>query len=315
MPRLVPSDVHVNALTKYGMRWKNPDVNYISEDIFPDVPVKKETDLYFEWYKSAWFRDEVEEIAAGDPVPRAGMDVHTTAYTCKEYGLGTVIPKRVKDNSDSNLKLQLRKTEWLTNKLDLARERRVAANLFSASVWTHTEALAGVSQWNDYSNSSPIAKIQERIDTVGTNTAGLLANTMVMGYEVWTKLKWHPEIIRAIFGEGSNTATIVTPALVAKIFDLKKVLIGQAVYTASAEGTAEASVSYTKIWGKKCWIGFVTSSASIDTPTAGYNFLKSYRVRQYHEQHTENDVIEAREICVIKQIANDCGYLITAAVA
>lgn len=310
MPRLTPGDVHVDVpMTNWAIKWMNRTKN-IGTKLLPIYPVKKEIDKYYEWAKADWLRNEVEKIAAGDPAPRQGFGLSSESYDCEEYGLGTDLPERVKNNADSVLRMQFNKTAWVTDQVLKNREILIAANIFSAAIWTNTSTPTHT--WDDETNSNPITDLFTAINSVEDNAAGIYPNKGAMGVEVWRKLQVHPQVIRCLYGEGSNTATIVTPQLLAKFLGLDEILIGRGVKETAAEG---ATSSEAKIWGKHCWVGYVAPRATMDMPTAGWTFQVNFRIKSWFEQHTGNDVFEAREIIDVKQVANDCGYLLASVVA
>ena len=65
---------------------------------------------------------------------------------------------------------------------------------------------------------------------------------------------------------------VVTTDLLAALIDMETVLVGRAIFTASAEGTAEASVVYQRVWGKNALLLHVPSAPSLMTPAAAYTF-------------------------------------------
>lgn len=320
MPTLTPGDVHVNALlTNVGLRWKN--TSYIGDQICPIVPVKNKTDVYATWGKSAWFRDEARGVAPGASAPRVGMNVTlTNTYTCETYKIAYPLPRELKANADSALQLQARATEICTDKIMLAREIRASTMFFEAgspSNWSYNTTLSGNDQWNNYTagDSSPVTDIDTGIASVEDESAGLRANTIVMGVAVWRKVRRHPEIIELVFGGGYSDSKIVTPDLFAKAFEVDRVLIGRAMYTTDEEDTDDSGITYSNIWGKHCWIGHVTSTPSALEPSAAYMFREFFRVRSWYDDDTDTDFIEASESIDEVLISASCGYLIAAAVA
>jgi hypothetical protein len=317
MPHFVPGDFHVDKLlSNVGLAWRNKE--YIGTNILPTVNVKNETDLYAEYDKADWFRDEVRKRAAGTPAARIGLGVTLTAsYTAEEYAIAAAIPWRVKNNADSILSLNTQVTQLLADAILRARERRISTLLFedgTASNWTSNTALTGNNQWNNYTaaDSTPISDIDTGIKTVIENTAGHYPTDIVMGKDVYWKLRRHPEIIDHAYAGGDRGPKTITPGKIGEIFGIPNVHVGYARYNTSAEG---ATASYSDIWGKHCWIGFNNKTPSMWTPSAVYQFRVRYRVRSWFNDEDEADIIEAGEIVDEKLISASCGYLITSAVA
>lgn len=316
MPHLVPGDFHVDKLLgNVGLKWKNPA--YIGSNVVPVVTVMNETDKYADWGKSAWFRDEVKRRAAGDAAGRIGLDVTlTNTYTAEEFAIAAAIPWRVKKNADSALKLNIQVTELLADAILRARDRRISSLIFdnTGTTW-HETTLTGTDQWSDADDSDPISDIDAGVKSVLKKSAGHYPTDMVLGVETYWKLRRHPEIVKHIFAGGDKGPQNVTPAMIGRVFDIPNVHVGYSQYTADLPGTAEASVTYTDIWGKHCWIGFCNKTPSMWTPSAVYQFRVQQQTRTWMDTEGKSDIIEVSEIVDEKLIAKDCGYLIINAVA
>lgn len=325
MPEVALTHTHVSkVVTGIVDRYQNPDISYIADVAITNIPVKKETDKYVKWLQSAWFRDEVQEIADGMPYPIGGPDVATAEYSLTEKGLATRITKRMKENSDSEFQLQVNKAKWLKDKHMLNHEIKMAAQLFSNSIFTNTEALSGTSQWSDFDDSAPVKKIMDTLDAVRKTGGGIKPNTCIMGIDVWLALKAHPEIIGAIFGGGFSGPKMVTEALFTQYFSdqgLRNTYVGGAVKTTTPQvssGTPagnEANVTYSNIWGKHFWVGYVHPAPSSDFPTSVTTLRKNMGPGLYNEVNTGSTVLTFGRIDIIKVISINLARLITDAVA
>lgn len=313
MPHTTPADVHpVNTyLENVGIQFMNDQTKYIGVTGLPIIPVKNEEGRYIEFEKSHWFRPEASTINPGEEIPKADYGRTYGTYTLEEYGLGHSIPERIKNNADSIMRLQMNGTKFVTNHVLLEREIRAAAVIHGT--WTNTSAPALT--WDD-ADSTPVEDIYGYIDTVEDNAPGYTPNLAACDITGMRALRQHPDIIKVLYGSGGNAPAKVNAQKLADFFDLEKWVVGRGAYTTSPEGTAEASVSYTKIWSKSMFVGFVNfGSPSIDIPSAYYMFRKAYMVRTYHQQNIRSDVIEASELTDIKLISQDLGYIGTTVVA
>ena len=78
---VVASDVHIDAaLSNMAVSYKNG--NYIAEDIFPSVPVTKQSDKYYVWTKDYWFRSYVQERSPGTDYPEADIELTHGRILC-----------------------------------------------------------------------------------------------------------------------------------------------------------------------------------------------------------------------------------------
>jgi len=294
------SQVHINkAMTNVSIAYRNE--NYIGEQVFPVVPVQKQSDKYFVFDKSSWFRNEAGMRAPGTVGPLVEYSVSSATYACQPIAAGKVVPDEIVDNADAPLRPMREATEFATDKVMLYAEYEIASNVFGDSVWS-ASANPGT-QWNDDS-SNPLGDVDVAREAV-LKTIGREPNTMVIGREVWTDLKNHPDLLDRI--KYTNTGGIITPQLLGTLFQIPRVLIGTAIYDSGLEG---GTASYGYIWGKHCWIGYVTQSPGLMTPAAGYLFTWKNRTVETYRMDKEKATLARVEWHYDDKVTSaDAGYL------
>ena len=72
-------------------------------------------------------------------------------------------------------------------------ETEVAAGITTSTI-TNNTTLSGTSQWSDYTNSDPIAAIDDAKESVRKASAKK-PNSIFMSRPVFVKLKRHPKVI------------------------------------------------------------------------------------------------------------------------
>ena len=270
MPLPTSRDVHVDQLlTNVSIAYKN--AAYIADQVFPLVPCRRQSDLIPGYDQSYWFRDEAKLRAPGTKSAEGGYGVTTSAtYFCPEFAFGRVIADEQRENSDQPFNLDREAAEYVTDKIQMRREVAFATDFFTTSVWT-TDKVGGTDMvaWSNYAGSSPVVDVASFKDTVEA-LIGREPNKLVMGKQVLLQLKNHPDIIDLIKYSQRGQ---VTEDLLASLLDFESLLIGRSIYTTTKEGTAEASVSYSRIWGKHALMVYVPSAPSLMAPAAGYTFV------------------------------------------
>ena len=99
----------------------------------------------------------------------------------------------------------------------------------------------------------------------------------------------------------------MTPELLAELFEVEKLLIGRAIYTASQEGAA--TTTYSFLWGKHTWFGWVPSSAGLMIPAAGYVFTWKNRVaKRFRRDEESSDAMRVECNYDAKVTSADAGY-------
>ena len=71
-----PGDVHVNGtLTNLSLAYQQAESNFVADRVFPNVPVTKQSDIYWVWPRDAWNRDEMKHRAPGAESAGGGFDM------------------------------------------------------------------------------------------------------------------------------------------------------------------------------------------------------------------------------------------------
>jgi hypothetical protein len=306
-------DVHVNKLlTDVLLGYHNSE--FIADQIFPAVMVGKQTDIIPAINKSAFFRDEAA-TPLGETSEAADIgytvDTSTYAYYCYRYGIKHFISDDRRVNEDDPFNSDREGTMLVTNAMRLRRERSFVSNLWKTSVWT-TDVTGGstVVKWSDYGTSAPIENLRTYKRTI-RRLLGREPNTLILGDLVADRLLDHPDVLDRI---KYTERGIASTELLAALFGVERVLVGKSVYTASAEGTAEGSVTYTANWDDDALLLYTPSSPSIWEPAAGYTFFWNTgmgngmeAVRKYRDDKLMGDYIEIRSYYDQKKLLSDAG--------
>jgi len=326
MPQPTQSDVHVNApLTNISIAYIQNARNFISDRVFPIVPVDKQADLYWLYTKNDWFRDEAKLRGAGAESAGGGYNLDSSnSYYCHPYAFHKDIPDQLRKNADSGLNLDRDATELITQRLLVRRERIWAANYFATSKWAkdYTGVAAGAVpgtsfiQWSDYASSDPIADIElARMYILGTT--GYKPNKLVCGAQTFSKLKHHPDVVDRYKYTNSD---VITADMLAKLFEVDELLVGESIYATNAEG---GTAAYDFINGKGALLVYSAPTPSLLVPSGGYTFAwkgmsgmgSAIRMKSFRMEHLESDRVEGEYAFDCKLIASDMGVFFATAVA
>lgn len=320
MAKYTQRDLHVDQLlSNVSIGYSNPD--YIADRIFPIVPVSKQSDKYVLFDQSHWFRNEAKLRGPGTKSQRGGWNYSNTTFFCDRYSYGHEIYDEERDNADAAYQLDSDATAFVTDKILMNREVSWSTNFFTTSVWTggSGDRTGGThfTQWSDYASSSPLTDVSGWMDDVEAEI-GREPNSFVIGKQVWTQLKWHPDLIDTI--KYTQTAQM-SVEMAASLFELERILIGRSIYTTTPEGTAEGSVSYSRIWGKNGLLLYVPTTPSLRTPAAGYTFVWNRvpnaltYIKRMRDEEREADIIECNTYYDQKVTGANSGTFLSGAVA
>jgi len=301
MPRATPRDAHLDtALTSVSIAYRNP--TYIADQVFPTVGVNKQSDYYFVFDKGSWFRiPSMSRRAPGQRAARVDYTLSTGSYACVEYAVAKGVPDELRENADDPLSPEAEATEFAADNLLRLHEKRVADIAFGDSSWSSS---ANASTKWDVDTSDPIGDVNTAREAI-QGLIGREPNTMILGYNVWADLKDHPDMLDRI---KYTQRGILTSELAASLFQVDKLLIGNALYDSASEG---ATAVMTQIWGKSMVMLYVPPTPALMTPAAGYTFQwKPMSTARFREDQERQDIFEVRHSVNSRVVSADAGYIL-----
>jgi len=315
MAQPTAGDVHVDVpLSQIAIAYKNQE--YIGEGIFPSIPVMKQSDKYYIWTKEFWFRNQVELRAPGDTYPEGGLGITTGNYAADIFHLSHPIPDEVRKNQDPAVQLEVSAAEWLADQFMLNRESKISTDVFKTSVWDTDKLLTGTAQWSDFENSDPINDVDVGLTKVQGNT-GVDPNVLVVGREVFDKLKRHPLLLEIFKHTGRGILTI---GMVQDALNVPKILVGKGIETTTAEGAA--TITYTRLWGKSGLLLYTPPNPGLRVPAAGYTLVwaidgdgLNVHITNFRDSARDRDLIRGKHAFDDKITGTDLGYFFDTAVA
>lgn len=280
MALLTASQVHIDKpLNNLTIAFLQNTTGFVSDKVFPRVPVMNKTDRYFVYDRDQFNRTgEVQERAPRTRAARVGMKISQDSYTTRVFALGQDYDFETIANADEALDIKAAGTAQLTQLLMVDREIKWASRFFATAVWgTDWTGVAGVPvanqvrQWSDYVNSNPIQDVMNIRRTMQLKSGGFKPNKMVIGKEVRDILINHPSVLNRLNGGAtvSNTA-LVTDAKLAEIFEVQEFLVMEAIQNTAKEGLTETN---SFIGGKSVAFYYVPPAAGKMVASSGYTFV------------------------------------------
>jgi hypothetical protein len=326
MPAPTQSDLHVNVpLTNVSVAYMQSATTYIADKVFPKVPVRKQSDLYWKYSKSDWRRTDVARRAPGTESPGVGWNFDTDSYFAHVYAVHKDIDDQLRANADSNFNMDRDATEFVTNQLLLKRDLDWNGTYFKSGVW-NTDLAGGddFGQWSD-AGSDPIGDVAQYVVDFRRET-GFAPNIMILGAEVMKALKQHPDIIDRI---KYTQRGIVTEDLIATLFGVDQLYTSYATVAAGPQipdaRQQDAAASYDFITNaKSALMLYAPSTPSLMTPSAGYTFTWSgylggnsqgIRVKRFRMENIASDRLEAECTYDMKVVCPDLGVYLSDVVA
>lgn len=285
--------------------------NMIGDQLFPVVPVAKETDIFYQWSKDDFLRVENAQRARNAAANVVTMGVSSLGYTCLEYSLRADIPLQDLANADDALSLRESNAMFVKDKLMLAYEDRVAVLVGNTSNVGTSTTLG--TNWDD-PTTSPLDTINNMMEAIRQGT-GYEANVWVISKPVALRLGKHPDVIDFVRGKGDSSGMgFVQAEALGRAFGVDKVLVGRGIKNTAAEG---ATGVYTDIWSTSFLMAHVATNPGRMIPTYGYTFQwtpagmpGAFAAERYNIQEKHIEVIEIAHYQDERIIGEDLSALI-----
>ena len=281
MPMLTPSQVHIDApLTNLTLAYLQSADSFIADKVFPIVDVDKQSDKYYIYDRENFNRSgQRKQLAPRTRPERIGMSLSNDNYFAEVYGLATDFDEQTLANEDAALETRAMGAQMLIHNMLIDREKDFVTNFFSDNIWgtnwdgvanADNDTAAEVTNWDDYTNSTPIVDVRRLSRTVQLKSGGFKPNTMVVTKAVRDVLVDHPDILARLNGGAtvSNTA-LITDAKLAEIFEVERFFVMEAIENTAAEGATESNAF---IGGNNVLLCYTPASAGLRAPAAGLTF-------------------------------------------
>jgi len=323
------SDLHVDTfLSNLSIAYINEPTDYIADTVFPVVLTDKQSDQFAKYNKYDWFRDDAGLRAPLTESTGGGYKMDTPdTFFCPEYAFHKDIADEDLDNADDVFDLEDEAVDYVVEKLKLGRELRWSTEFFGTDIWgtdlegqTDTPVAGEFTCW-DESGATPITDIESAKALIKSSVA-LMPNTLVVSLKVHQALKNTDDVLQRY----KYTQTgIITPGLLAAVFEIKKYLIASALYSSSPEGTDDLSFIIDE---DDALLVYAAPRPTKRRPSGGYTFrwrkpiqrgrsaerlestIRRWYIKEIKGTRIEGSVYESQKL-----ITGDCGVYFHNAIA
>ncbi len=314
MPQLSISQARVidPILSTIAQGYSNNEA--IGMTLFPSVPVGQRGGKIITFGKEDWALYNTVRTP-GSPTRRVVFGYAGSPYALESHGLEALVPNELLEDAAAVPHINLAQLEIMKvqNIIALRLEylqAQLATNPANYGA-SNKNTLSSTSQWSDLTSgiSDPIKDIENAKEAV-RKQVGKRPDTVVLGAAVMAMLKQHPKVIDRIKYTGRD---VPTTDLLASLFGVKQVVVGDMVYT-------DAAGAINDVWGKFAIVAYtaVGSLAQSGLPTYGYTYrLNGYpMVRQPYQDENANSWVYPLADEVMPVIAGaSAGYLLSGVVA
>lgn len=323
MPQPTKGSVHVDRpLTNISVAYAN-NGPFIADRVFPNVPVSKQSDVYFKYTKADWLRSIAQKRAPGTPSAGGGWTVGTDSYRAEVTAIHKDIDEQTRANADVPLSLDREATMWVTRQILLAREIEWASTYMAASTWgtdvtgvTSSPSSSQFIQW-DQGAATPVEDVTGAQLTV-QSTTGVEPNVFVVEPFVAHALRNNSDVIERI---KYTQRGVATNDLLAAMFGVDDFFVVSGIQDTSNEGATE-SPGFIQT-DKDALLVYRASTPSLMEPSGGYTFVwtgligsvQGWQIKRFYLDEIESDRVEGQSAYDQKLVAADVGYYFDGAIA
>jgi hypothetical protein len=293
--------------------------SYIADRVFPIIDKVASDAKIARYLKGAWFRDEAGIRAAGTRANRGGYPTDYIDVSLKEYAFAKEVTdedrRYAKQAGAPPMNPDQDAIEFAADKVDLKKERRVAS-LVIGGTWSGVAGEDAEGGWAAASGNTFISDVETRIETIRGNT-GFRPNVLLLSANTLAAVKQVDAVLDRI---KYTERGIVSAPLLAAMFELEEVLIGDAIYSIAKENKAGTDFSGQNVWEKNqgkgsAFLFYRPAQPGLKKPSAGYQARGAYedgsprRTTSWREPAEHQDVYEVAENTHIVQTGSDLGFL------
>lgn len=253
------------TLTAIAIGYRNPAHTLIGTRVLPSLQVLSEQFKWQEYPLTEGFELVDTRVGRKSRPNQVEFTVTERDGSVEDHGLDDPIPysdinaaARARAENRSTFDPRSTAVEGITNYLSLAREVRVANLVQDANSYPAAQrlTLVGGDKFSDFESSDPFDVIDGAMDS----TLVYRPNTHVMGHSVWSKLKKHPRLIKAVKG-GLTEDGAITRQQYCDLFEipLASLLIGEARLNTARKGQ---NPSLSRVWGNHIELLYLDTSKS-----------------------------------------------------
>lgn len=314
-PALTGRDLHIDVPLSNIAVAAFEGGDFIGQELFPVVPVGKQSNKYYTITKANWLRLPTSTLRApGTPPNRVEWAVSSDSYFASNYALAGEVLDEDRANSDDPIQLEQNTTMFVTEMLQRDREVRIANKVSSISNVGSGVVLAGGDRWSQFGTSSPLSDITTGHAFIRSQT-GVIANLAVIDWDTLQMLRRHPELLDMF--KYTSGGQLTDEQLMTGVFKVQRVLVANSVKNTANEGQA---ATMANIWPNMFGLFYVNPARQgLKTVTFGLGFRWTdpqlgvpFAVRRYRDKDegTKKDVLDCQYYQDEKTVAQQLSYVV-----
>lgn len=283
MGQMTPSQARIvdPVLSTIARGYQNQGM--VASFLFPQVPVNLRGGKIIAFGKEG-FMLYATQRAPGEDTKRVTFGYSGESYALADYSLEGQVPVEIEEEAQRGPGIDMgsHAVNTVQDIMALRLEYQAAQIARAAASYdaNHKLALAGADKWTDPA-SDPIDDVSAARENVRASI-GKYPNTLILGAKVFAGLKKNQKILDRIKYTGRDVPTL---ELLASLFEVKRVVVGEAVY-------ADDAGNFADVWGGDAVLGYTEiGSKSNALPSYGYTYnLNGYPIveQAYYDRRAKS---------------------------
>lgn len=278
---------------------------FIGDLLLPIADMATRATKRIEFGRESFRRYKIRR-APGGAIAQVSFGYEGKNVALSQYALAAKTPVEHQEEAEAvpGIDLLSMNVDTVLAVIALEKEIQQASAVRNPAIYAATNkvALAGGGKWSDPA-SKPAKDVSDAKEVVRSRI-GRRANVLELGAPVAAALKLHPDVKDKF---KHVTSEIITDEMLAQYFDVKRVLVGDAIVDDDAGNT-------TDVWGNDAVLAFVPdgTTGNINIPAFGYTYrLRGHPFVQpaYYERGVRSWLNDVFDEWSPEVVGPDAGFL------
>ncbi len=261
---------------------------FIADVIAPKAPVVHESDTYYVYAKDTMAVPATIR-ADGAESKQGTFNLTTASYQLVEHALHDDVTDRQRGNADKAIKPDMDVTEDLTRKIMLRREIDLMTLITAPLGWGNALSLTSTLAWSANTTlSNPITQV-DSLSSAIVQQSGREPNVMALAYASFLAAKEHVSVLDRLKYTSPDS---VTPAILARLFNVNQVAVSKAVQQTGEEGIAQTTTGQAFVMTDTAFLAYVEPPKLKGVSALWTFWQKDQIVKKWREEKLSADRIE-----------------------
>ncbi len=317
------SALHIQqALTQMSVGYENGQ--FIAENIYPVIPSDFPSDDYWQFGLEK-FNVYNDAYTPGTTMGELMWSANPATFTCRGHGIRGWYPAIAPSAADQVIDLDVETTENVSEAIDLVQEVQLLNTLITALNPVDLSANGGAQQF-DNNDFDPVTFIDQQKEVIAAQI-GKTPNTLVLGRKAYRGLRNNYNLLKRVSTGGVTIDVgpkdMLKAADLAQKFDLKEVIVGEAMYNTAPLGSAP-TLQY--VWSDYALLFYKEPTPGRRKVSLGYTFRWNFNstrnqtlqaaggqggqiVQKWYDQDKKRQVIDGQKFYAQQTIAAGAGLM------